>query len=232
MRDRWLAEFIGTAFLLAAVVGSGIMGAALAEGNDAVALLANAAATAAMLYVLIELFAPVSGAHFNPAVTLALALRRGVGAREAALYLVAQLAGAFAGVLLAHAMFDLPLVQAGVQARTGPAQWLSEAVATFGLLLTILLGVERRPAAVPALVAAYIFAAYWFTASTSFANPAVTLARSITASFSGIRAMDATAFVAAQVLGALLAVAVAPAFCRGSRRSHPGEAASVAQRQQ
>ena len=225
MRERWLAEFIGTAFLLAAVVGSGIMGAALADGNDAVALLANAAATAAMLYVLIELFAPVSGAHFNPAVTLALALRRGVGAREAALYLVAQLAGAFAGVLLAHAMFDLPLVQAGVQARTGPAQWLSEAVATFGLLLTILLGIERRPAAVPALVAAYI-------ASTSFANPAVTLARSITASFSGIRAMDATAFVAAQVLGALLAVAVAPAFCRGLRRSHPGEAASVAERQQ
>ena len=232
MRERWLAEFIGTAFLLAAVVGSGIMGAALADGNDAVALLANAAATAAMLYVLIELFAPVSGAHFNPAVTLALALRRGVGAREAALYLVAQLAGAFAGVLLAHAMFDLPLVQAGVQARTGPAQWLSEAVATFGLLLTILLGIERRPAAVPALVAAYIFAAYWFTASTSFANPAVTLARSITASFSGIRAMDTTAFVAAQVLGALLAVAVAPAFCRGMRRSHPGEAASVAERQQ
>ena len=232
MRERWLAEFIGTAFLLAAVVGSGIMGAALADGNDAVALLANAAATAAMLYVLIELFAPVSGAHFNPAVTLALALRRGVGVREAALYLVAQLAGAFAGVLLAHAMFDLPLVQAGVQARTGPAQWLSEAVATFGLLLTILLGVERRPAAVPALVAAYIFAAYWFTASTSFANPAVTLARSITASFSGIRAMDTTAFVAAQVLGALLAVAVAPAFCRGLRRSHPGEAASVAEGQQ
>ena len=232
MRERCMAEFVGTAFLLAAVVGSGIMGAALAEGNDAVALLANAAATAAMLYVLIELFAPVSGAHFNPAVTLALALRRGVGVREAALYLVAQLAGAFAGVLLAHAMFDLPLVQAGVQARTGPAQWLSEAVATFGLLLTILLGVERRPAAVPALVAAYIVAAYWFTASTSFANPAVTLARSITASFSGIRAMDATAFVAAQVLGALLAVAVAPAFCRGLRRSHPGEAASVAERQQ
>ena len=232
MRERWLAEFIGTAFLLAAVVGSGIMGAALADGNDAVALLANAAATAAILYVLIELFAPVSGAHFNPAVTLALALRRGVGAREAALYLVAQLAGAFAGVLLAHAMFDLPLVQAGVQARTGPAQWLSEAVATFGLLLTILLGVERRPAAVPALVAAYIFAAYWFTASTSFANPAVTLARSITASFSGIRAMDAAAFVAAQVLGAMLAVAVAPACCRGMRRSHPGEAASVAERQQ
>ena len=149
--------------------------------------------------------------------------------REAALYLVAQLAGAFAGVLLAHAMFDLPLVQAGVQARTGPAQWLSEAVATFGLLLTILLGVERRPAAVPGLVAAYIFAAYWFTASTSFANPAVTLARSITASFSGIRAMDAAAFVAAQVLGAMLAVAVAPAFCRGLRRSHTGEAASVAE---
>ena len=229
MRERWMAEFVGTAFLLAAVVGSGIMGAALADGNDAVALLANAAATAAILYVLIELFAPVSGAHFNPAVTLALALRRGVGVREAALYLVAQLAGAFAGVLLAHAMFDLPRVQACVQARTGPAQWLSEAVATFGLLLTILLGIERRPAAVPALVAAYIFAAYWFTASTSFANPAVTLARSITASFSGIRAMDATAFVAAQVLGALLAVAVAPAFCRGLRRSHTGEAASVAE---
>ena len=212
MRERWLAEFIGTAFLLAAVVGSGIMGAALADGNDAVALLANAAATAALLYVLIELFAPVSGAHFNPAVTLALALRRGVGAREAALYLVAQLAGAFAGVLLAHAMFDLPLVQAGVQARTGPAQWLSEAVATFGLLLTILLGIERRPAAVPALVAAYIFAAYWFTASTSFANPAVTLARSLTTSFPGIRPADVAAFVAAQGAGAIGGWAVARIF--------------------
>ena len=209
MRERWLAEFIGTAFLLAAVVGSGIMGAALAEGNDAVALLANAAATAAMLYVLIELFAPVSGAHFNPAVTLALALRRGVGAREAALYLVAQLAGAFAGVLLAHAMFDLPLVQAGVQARTGPAQWLSEAVATFGLLLTILLGARFRPSSLPALVAAWIFAAYWFTASTSFANPAVTLARALTRTFAGIRPVDAPGFIAAQLAGGALALLLA-----------------------
>jgi glycerol uptake facilitator-like aquaporin len=210
MRSRLVAEFTGTTFLLAAIVGSGIMGASLARGNDAVALLANAAATAAMLYVLIALLEPASGAHLNPAVTLALVVRREIGRHQAAAYVIAQLSGAFAGVLLAHAMFDLPLVQAGVHARSGAGQWLSEGVATFGLVATILVGSRRRPAAMPALVACYIFAAYWFTASTSFANPAVTFARAITTSFSGIRPADVGGFVLAQVAGALLATWVAP----------------------
>lgn len=202
---RLAAEFIGTALLLATVVGSGVMGVALADGNDAVALLANAAATAAVLYVLIEVLGPVSGAHFNPAVTLAFRLRGEIGGREAAAYVAVQLIAAILGVLLAHLMFELPLLQPGIRVRTGGAQWASEAVATFGLVLTILLGVRHRPAAVPALVAAWIFAAYWFTASTSFANPAVTVARALTQTFAGIRPDDVAAFVVAQVTGALLA---------------------------
>jgi glycerol uptake facilitator-like aquaporin len=202
---RLLAEGLGTALLLATVVGSGVMGVALAQGNDAIALLANAAATAGILYVLIALFAPVSGAHFNPAVTLAMRVRGELSTREAIAYVLVQVAGGLAGVLLAHAMFELPLVQPGVRVRTGGAQWLSEGVATFGLLLAILVGRVHRPAAIPVLVAAYIFAAYWFTASTSFANPAVTLARSITTTFSGIRPADAGAFIAAQIAGALVA---------------------------
>ncbi|MEI7037810.1 aquaporin [Fulvimonas yonginensis] len=206
---KLLAEFIGTALLLAAVVGSGIMGAALSPQNTAVALLANAAATAAALYVLIALFGPLSGAHFNPAVTLVACLRRELTARHALAYAVVQIAAAVSGVLLAHAMFDLPLIQSGTHVRTGPAQWLSEAVAAFGLLLTILLGTRQRPAAVPVLVAGYIFAAYWFTASTSFANPAVTLARSLTQSFAGIRPADVSGFVLAQLAGALAAAPVA-----------------------
>ncbi len=201
---RLLAEFVGTALLLAAVVGSGIMGVRLADGNDAVALLANAGATAAALYVLIVLLAPVSGAHFNPAVTLALRLRGELGTREALAYAAVQVAGAIAGVLLAHAMFELPLLQPGVRVRTGGAQWLSEAVATAGLVATILLGQRHRPQAIPALVAAWIFAAYWFTASTSFANPAVTLARALTRSFAGIRPEDVAAFVVAQCAGAAI----------------------------
>ena len=205
---RLAAEFIGTALLLATVVGSGVMGVALADGNDAVALLANAAATAAVLYVLIEVLGPVSGAHFNPAVTLAFRLRGEIGGREAAAYVAVQLIAAILGVLLAHLMFELPLLQPGIRVRTGGAQWASEAVATFGLVLTILLGVRHRPAAVPALVAAWIFAAYWFTASTSFANPAVTVARALTQTFAGIRPDDVAAFVVAEVAGALLAVAV------------------------
>lgn len=207
-RAALLAEFLGTLLLLAIVVGSGIMGERLAGGNAALALLANAAATAGGLYVLIVLFGPLSGAHFNPAVTLVLRSRETLPA-PAPLYVAAQLAGAVAGVLLAHAMFAEPLWQPGDQVRTGVAQWLSETVATFGLLLTILLGVRFRAHAVPALVAGYIFAAYWFTASTSFANPAVTLARALTRSFAGIRAVDAPMFIAAQLLGAALAVAVA-----------------------
>lgn len=206
---KLLAEFIGTALLLATVVGSGIMGVMLSPGNTGVALLANAAATAAALYVLIVLFGPISGAHFNPAVTLALWLRGELRAREALAYVLVQVAAAIVGVLLAHAMFELPLLQPGTHVRTGAAQWLSEGVAAFGLLLTILLGMRHRPAAVPALVASYIFAAYWFTASTSFANPAVTLARSLTCTFAGIRPVDVSGFVLAQVAGALAAVPVA-----------------------
>jgi glycerol uptake facilitator-like aquaporin len=207
---KLLAEFLGTLFLLAAVVGSGIMGVNLSAGNDAIALLANAAATAGMLYVLIVLFGPISGAHFNPAVTLALRLRGEIGNVEAATYVLVQLIAALAGVLLAHGMFGQALWQPGTHIRTGAAQWLSESVAAFGLVLTILLGARHRPAAVPALVASYIFAAYWFTASTSFANPAVTVARSLTRSFAGIRPDDVGGFVLAQLAGALGAVFVAP----------------------
>lgn len=209
---RFLAELLGTALLLACVVGSGVMGVALASGNDAIALLANAGATAGILYVLIVQFGPVSGAHFNPAVTLVMRLRGAIDTREALAYVAAQLIGAILGVLLAHAMFELPLVQWGIHARTGGAQWLSEGVATFGLLLTILVGSRRAAAAVPALVASWIFAAYWFTASTSFANPAVTLARALTTTFAGIRPIDVAGFVAAQLVGALLAAQVARLF--------------------
>lgn len=214
---RLLAEFTGTALLLATVVGSGIMGMALSGGNAALALLANAAATAAILYVLIVLFGPLSGAHFNPAVTLVAGLRRELPAGTALAYVAMQLAGAIAGVLLAHAMFELPLLQPGIRVRSGAAQWLSEAVATFGLLLTILLGQRHRPAAVPALVGGYIFAAYWFTASTSFANPAVTVARALTRSFAGIRPDDVAGFVLAQVAGALAAMALAAWLAPPSR---------------
>lgn len=216
---RVLAEFVGTALLLAAVVGSGVMGVQLAAGNDAVALLANAAATAGVLYVLIVLFGPISGAHFNPAVTLAMRVRGDLGTVEAGAYVAAQVLAAVGGVLLAHAMFGLPLLQPGLHVRTGAAQWLSEGVATFGLLLTILLGLRHRPKAIPALVASWIFAAYWFTASTSFANPAVTLARGLTQTFAGIRPMDVPAFVLAQLAGAGLALAVARVFSSGSSRA-------------
>ncbi len=209
---KLLAEGIGTLLLLATVVGSGIMGVKLAQGSDAIALLANAAATAGSLYVLIAILGPVSGAHFNPAVTLAMRLRGQIGTSEALAYMAVQILAAIAGVMLAHAMFGLELIQPGIHARTGAAQWLSEAVAAFGLLLTILLGVRHRPAAVPALVAGYIFAAYWFTASTSFANPAVTLARSLTQTFAGIRPQDVAGFAIAQFLGALAALPVAAAL--------------------
>ena len=203
---RLLAEFLGTLLLLATVVGSGIMAAQLADGNDAVSLLANAGATAAVLYVLIVLFGPVSGAHFNPAVTLALRLRGELGTREALAYIAVQTVAAIAGVMLAHAMFELPLLQPGERMRTGGAQWLSEAVASFGLIVAILLGRRQRPNAIPVLVAGYIFAAYWFTASTSFANPAVTLARALTRTFAGIRLENVGGFVLAQLAGTLLAL--------------------------
>ena len=219
---KLLAEFVGTALLLATVVGSGVMGVALSGGNDGIALLANAAATAGILYVLIAVLGPVSGAHFNPAVTLAMRLRGDLDTREAIAYIAVQIVAAVAGVLLAHAMFELPLWQPGTRVRSGAAQWLSEAVATFGLLLTILVGARHRPAAIPALVAGYIFAAYWFTASTSFANPAVTLARSLTQTFAGIRPADVGGFVLAQLAGAAIALWVAPKLLAPSATTADG----------
>lgn len=202
MRNDWralFAEALGTCLLVATVVGSGIMAESLAGGNGAVALLGNTLATVAVLYLLIVLFGPVSGARFNPAVTLV--MRDG---RNRRLEMSLQIAGAIAGTLLAHAMFDHSLFEAGVKIRTGPGQWLGEGVATFGLLLTIRLGMHLRPDAVPVLVAAWIAAAYWFTSSTSFANPAVTITRSMTDSFSGIRPIDVPGFVIAQLVGAWL----------------------------
>lgn len=216
---RLLAEFIGTALLLATVVGSGIMGVALSRGNDGIALLANAGATAGALYVLIVLFGPISGAHFNPAVTMAMRLRGELDTRTALAYIAVQVIAAIVGVAIAHAMFGQALLQPGTHARTGPAQWLSEGIATFGLLLTILLGARHRPAAVPALVAAWIFAAYWFTASTSFANPAVTFARALTQTFAGIRLVDVPAFVVAQIVGAIIGFLVASSLTRESSQA-------------
>jgi glycerol uptake facilitator-like aquaporin len=213
---KLFAEFLGTAGLLATVVGSGIMGTTLARGNDGIALLANAGATAGMLYVLIVILGPVSGAHFNPAVTLVMRLRGHLPTRDAVAYISVQAVAAIIGVLLAHAMFGQALWQPGSHVRTGASQWLSEAIATFGLLMTILLGARQRPAAIPALVAAYIFAAYWFTASTSFANPAVTVARALTQSFAGIDPDDVVGFIAAQLLGAALALPAYFLLTRGS----------------
>jgi glycerol uptake facilitator-like aquaporin len=210
LRRRCCAEFFGTVALLAIVVGSGHMGEMLAGGNTAVALLANSTATGLGLWVLIELLGPVSGAHFNPAVSLALAWRGALPRSDVAMYICAQIAGAVAGVVLAHLMFDLAPLQMGVKPRAGTGQWLSEAVAVAGLLLTILLGQRARPQAVPALVGAYIAAAYWFTASTSFANPAVTIARALTATFAGIRPLDVPGFIGAQAIGTIAALALAP----------------------
>ena len=208
-RQKIAAEVIGSALLLATVVGSGIMAETLADGNIAVALLANTIATGAILYVLITALGPVSGAHFNPAVTLVFLLRKELPARLAAAYVLAQLAGTIAGAMLAHAMFGQALLQLSEHARSGPAQWLSELVATFTLVLAILGTLRSRPDAVPVSVALVIVAGYWFTASTSFANPAVTLARSLTNTFSGIAPADAPAFIAAQFAGALLGLVVA-----------------------
>ncbi|MEO6967053.1 MAG: MIP/aquaporin family protein [Rhodanobacteraceae bacterium] len=216
---RLLAEFIGTAALLAVIVGSGHMGEMLAQGNAAIALLANSTATGLALYVLIVMFAPISGAHFNPVVSLALALRRAIGWHEALAYIPAQMGGAIAGVVLAHLMFGLDPISMGVKVRSGPALWLSETVATVGLLLTILLGHRARPAQVPALVGAYIAAAYWFTASTAFANPAVTIARALTTTFAGIRPDDVPGFIAAQLLGIALALPLAASLINNTQPS-------------
>ena len=201
-----LAEAIGTALLLAAIVGSGIMGERLAQGNVALALLANSLATGFALIALIVAFAARSGAHFNPLVTAAFAVRAGFPARQVLPYIVAQFAGAVLGVLVAHAMFDLPLLQSATATRTGVGQWLSEAVATFGLVLVVLSCDRGRPWSAPVAVGAYIAAAYWFTASTSFANPAVTLARGLTDTFAGIQPVGVPAFMLAQLLGGGLAL--------------------------
>jgi glycerol uptake facilitator-like aquaporin len=204
--QRLAAEALGTAFLLAGVVGSGIMAAKLAGGNAALALLCNTLPTGAILTVLILTFGPVSGAHFNPAVSIAFALCRELPWREAAAYIAVQIVGGIMGVWAAHAMFELPLWQVSVTVRTGPGQWFAEFVATFGLVLTILGCLARTPSAIPYAVGLYITAAYWFTASTSFANPAVTIARSISDSFAGIAPSGVIAFIAAQLAGMLAAV--------------------------
>lgn len=200
-------EFVGTTMLVAAVVGSGIMAERLADGNIAVALLANTIATGAALFALILSFASISGAHFNPAVTVSELLNKNILLREAAAYIAVQFAGAIAGVILANAMFELPLVFASQKVRTGSGQWLSEFVATFGLVLVIAATARiGSKFAVPMAVAAYISAAYWFTASTSFANPAVTVARSLSDTFAGIRPADVPAFILAQIIGAITAM--------------------------
>lgn len=205
---RLVAEGLGTALLLAVVIGSGIMGERLAGGNVAIALLGNTLATGAALVVLIGVFGPVSGAHFNPAVTLVAALRRDLSWRQALAYLIAQVAGAVLGVWAAHAMFGAPILQVSTKLRGGGAQAFSEVVATFGLVATILGTVRFRPESTPVAVGLYITAAYWFTASTSFANPAVTIARSLSETFAGIAPSSAPAFILAQLVGALLAAGV------------------------
>jgi glycerol uptake facilitator-like aquaporin len=200
------AEFLGSAFLLATVIGSGIMGARLSGGNEALTLLGNTLPTGAMLVVLITMFSPISGAHFNPAVTGVFWLNHEITLRLALGYILAQLAGGLAGVLAAHLMFDLPLLQLSAKVRSGPAQWFAEYIATFGLVLTILVTLRAKAAALPMSVGLYIIAAYWFTASTSFANPAVTLARAFSDTFAGIRFADVTPFVVAQLGGAFCAL--------------------------
>ena len=205
MARRLAGEFIGTLLLLATVVGSGIMGEQLSGGNAAIALLGNTIATGAILVVIILMFAPVSGAHFNPAVTFTFLLRREIPAAAAAAYCVIQVVAGLAGVWLAHAMFGLDIVQSSENARSGFGQWLAEGVATFGLVATILAVLRSRADLVAFAVGLYITAGYWFTASTSFANPAVTIARSFTDTFSGIQPDHVPAFIAAQLVGAALA---------------------------
>jgi glycerol uptake facilitator-like aquaporin len=207
LSTRLSAEGLGSLFLTAAVVGSGIMAERLAGGNAAVALLGNTAPTVAVLATLIALLGPVSGAHFNPAVSLIQALRNVLPWRDASAYALVQVLGCCAGVILAHAMFGLPWLQSSAHVRTGPSQWLAEAVATFGLLLVVL--GHRRTEDAPWMVAAWIGGAYWFTASTSFANPAITIARSLSDTFAGLRPADAPGFIAAQLIGALCAFFIA-----------------------
>jgi glycerol uptake facilitator-like aquaporin len=213
------AEAIGSFFLFATVIGSGIMAEKLAGGNVAVALLGNTMATAAMLFVLITMLGPVSGAHFNPAVSLVMALRRELAWRDVLPYIFVQLGCGVFGAWAAHVMFDLPILQVSNHARTGIGQWTGEAIATFGLILTIIGTARHRQHWIPASVALYIAAAYWFTSSTSFANPAITLARSLTNSFSGIAPGDVPMFIAAQMAGAIGASLVGTALFRGQGAS-------------
>jgi glycerol uptake facilitator-like aquaporin len=208
LKRRLAAEALGTALLVATVVGSGVMAETLTKDN-AVALLGNTLPTGAILVVLITILGPISGAHFNPAVSLVFALKRELPRHDAALYVAAQIIGGVAGTIAAHLMFALPLLSVSLKARTGAGQWFAEWVATFGLILTILGGIRYARASVPWLVGLYITAAYWFTASTSFANPAVAIARSLTNTFSGIRPADAPAFIVAQLAGALCGLGLA-----------------------
>jgi glycerol uptake facilitator-like aquaporin len=217
---RLAAEAIGTALLVATVVGSGIMAESLTK-DVALALLGNTLPTGAILVVLITILGPISGAHFNPAVTLIFALKRDVPPREALSYMAAQVAGGIAGTVLAHAMFALPLLDASLRMRTGGAQWLAESVAAFGLVATILAGIRFERAAVPWLVGLYITAAYWFTSSTSFANPAVAIARSMTNTFSGIRPTDLPGFIAAELCGAVVALLLMSWLLRSTDEGAP-----------
>ena len=209
IKGKVIAEGLGTLGLVCTVVGSGIMAETLSAGNDGIALLGNTIATGAMLVVLITLFGPVSGAHFNPVVTMVMALKKQLPKSEAAIYIIVQILGGIAGTWLAHLMFDVPVLQLSDNARSGLPQYGSEIVATFGLLLTILIASRHRPDSIAMLVGLYITAAYWFTSSTSFANPAVTIARSLTDSFAGIAYSDVPFFILAQIIGALLAMFIA-----------------------
>jgi glycerol uptake facilitator-like aquaporin/protein-tyrosine-phosphatase len=219
--QRIATEFIGTALLLATIIGSGIMAAKLSAGNDAIALLGNTLPTGAILVVLISIFDPVSGAHFNPVVSGAFCLRGDIAPSLAFAYVAAQFCGGLTGVIVAHAMFDLPLMEFATKVRTGPGQWLAEGVATFGLLLTIIGTLRAKPDAVALNVGLYITAAYWFTASTSFANPAVTIARAFSDTFAGIRLPDVTPFIIAQLAGAAVAVFIAGWLFHPALRSRP-----------
>ena len=221
LTQRLAAEALGTAFLVATVVGSGIMAETLTR-DVALALLGNTLPTGAILVVLITILGPISGAHFNPAVSLVFAFKRDLLPREAALYAAAQVVGGVAGTFAAHLMFALPLIETSLKARTGAAQWFAEWVATFGLIVTILAGIRFARASVPWLVGLYITAAYWFTASTSFANPAVAIARSLTNTFSGIRPIDLPGFLAAQLLGAICGMAMS-----GWLLHRPGDAVAA-----
>lgn len=216
LQRRLFTEAMGTALLVAAVVGSGIMAETLTK-DTALALLGNTLPTGAILVVLITIFGPISGGHFNPAVSLVFALRRELAAREAGLYIAAQIAGGMIGTIVAHGMFGLPLLDTSLKIRTGGAQWFAEAVAAFGLVATILAGIRFNRPGVPWLVGLYITAAYWFTASTSFANPAVAIARSFTNTFSGIRAVDLPGFIAAELCGAVAGLMVMSWLLQPSR---------------